>query len=170
MALDTGGARVRNVFYTDTTSISCVLDWVGNSPDTTIDAIIKQTYKEDPSNPGSLVPFAGAIMAAGELAGTEGPATFGFPWAMQSPSGGGVAPYPIGKYECDISVNGEAAGTATFTVQYPPLDSNGHMCPAAGVAMPLTTCEGWVQQGATCPSAKDLSQTCVCGGATWSCQ
>ncbi|HSQ65111.1 MAG TPA: hypothetical protein VLM85_17940 [Polyangiaceae bacterium] len=170
MSLDSGGARVRKTFYTDTTSISCVIDWVGNSADTTIDAVIKQTYKEDPNNPGSIMAFAGAIMAAGEQAGTEGEATYAFTWTMQSPNGGGVAPYPIGKYECDISVNGEAAGTTGFDIEYPTPDSNKHMCPAEGAATPGAACAGWVVQGATCPSAADMSQTCVCGGATWSCQ
>lgn len=174
MSLDTGGARVRDTFYTDTTSISCVIDWVGNSTDTTIDAVIRQTYKEDPSNPGSLIAFGGAIMAAGEQAGTVGEATYAFTWTMQSPNGGGVAPYPIGKYECDIWVNASAtdppAGKSEFQVQYPPLDTKGHMCPAEGAATPGASCAGWVAPNATCPSAADMSQTCVCGGATWSCQ
>ena len=151
MALDSNGDRVRNKFYTDTNTIVCNIDWVGNSADTTIDVVIKQTSP------------AQAILAAGEQPGTEGEATFSFSWTMQSATGGGTAPFPVGTFECDVTVNGEKAGAAQFTIIYP---ENG--CPAEGAATPGASCAGWVAPGATCPSAANLAQTCTCSGPTWS--
>ncbi len=156
MALDGSGNRPRNIFYTDTTMIACDIVWVGRGSDNTLDAFIKMTAP------------IGAMMAAGELAATEGPATYSFSWQAQAASGGGSAPFPVGNYECDVSVNGEAAGSAKFTVEWPPKDANGHECPAEGAAVPGAACQGWVEPGSTCPSAADLSQTCTCNGASWS--
>jgi len=156
MALDSNGDRVRDTFYTDTTTIVCNIDWVGNSADTTIDAKIVQTSP------------IGAVMAAGEQPGTEGEASFSFTWTMQSASGGGTAPFPTGTFECDVTVNGEPAGISKFQILWPPKDSKGNECPAEGAATPGAQCQGWVEQGSVCPSAANLAQQCSCNGATWS--
>lgn len=172
MALDTNGDRPRNVFFTDTKQISCNVDWVGRNPDMTVQGQFIQTWSENPPGSGALQECPTqpdgrpgcALMGANEQAGPEGEATLSFTWTQQSASGGGKEPYPVGRYECRIFVNGESAGIAQFEVQYP----DG--CPADTAAVDGAACAGWVKLGATCRDAADFTKTCTCGGATWSCQ
>jgi hypothetical protein len=66
-------------------------------------------------------------------------------------------PFPVGHFECDVSLNGAPVGTAPFDVVYPP-----NNCPT----VPATTgqpCFGWVPPSSTCPGAGDLC--CKCNGS-----
>jgi hypothetical protein len=81
-------------------------------------------------------------------------------------------PFPVGHFECDVSLNGTAAGSAQFDIVYPPTN-----CPTvpASVGQP---CFGWVPPGSVCPGIGD--NCCTCQGpqqvaetdptfGTWTC-
>jgi hypothetical protein len=76
---------------------------------------------------------------------------FGAPAATISQT---AFPYPVGHFECDATLNGEAAGTAQFDIVYPPTG-----CPTVP-ASSGQPCYGWVPPGSVCPGAGDYCCTC----------
>jgi hypothetical protein len=180
MALDGTGDRTRDTFYPDTTQIFCDVVWAGRSPDTTIDAVIVQTKGEDIIGSGSVVPVD-RLFAVGEVVGGENLSTLSFTWTVQA-DGGGTAPFPVGSYQCQVSVNGENAGASNFFITYPGCAKNdptscggaGTDCPLGGAAVPGAPCLGFYKIGAQCPSIGDLTNAsgCNCDGASgvWQCQ
>jgi hypothetical protein len=78
-----------------------------------------------------------------------------------------VLPSPRGNYTCEVDINGELAGVAPFSIDYPPPNPDGTQCP---LPPPVdgVVCAGWVMQGARCPDF-NANQTCTCDGAAWKC-
>jgi hypothetical protein len=63
-------------------------------------------------------------------------------------------PFPVGHFECDVTINGDDAGSAQFDIEYPPTN-----CPT----VPASTgqpCYGWVPPGSVCPGISDFCCTC----------
>ncbi len=63
-------------------------------------------------------------------------------------------PFPVGHFECDVTLNGDPVGSAQFDIEYPPTD-----CPT----VPASTgqpCYGWVPPGSACTGAGDFCCTC----------
>jgi hypothetical protein len=80
-----------------------------------------------------------------------------------------VLPYPVGEFECIVTIDGVAQGDPTvFNIDYPPPDPITHQsCP---VAPPVTgiVCAGWVPQHSKCQGFNSY-ETCTCEGAAWNC-
>jgi hypothetical protein len=162
MALDGDGARKRTVFFTDTQSIWCDVDYSSGRKDVTFDAEIRAVRLWSDAD-AALVP-ADVVMAYGETAGQPGTgSTAGFEWLVQdasgSPAAEGSAPYPVGDFRCDVMMDGDVVASLPFSVEYPS-------CPLVPVA-PGVACAGWVREGSVCPDAKGLG--CVCSAGVWTC-
>lgn len=181
MALDGEGARPRDTFYPDTTTIFCDIDWVGRNPDTTVNAFIHQHKGEQVLGTGSLGPVE-RLYAVGEAVGGEQKSTISFSWTLQSDAGG-PAPFPVGSYTCDVEVNGEKAGSAAFDITYPGCKRDdpsncqgaGTDCPLGGAAFPGAICLGIYRDQAQCPSVNLTtdSTNCTCNGNSdglWACK
>jgi hypothetical protein len=184
MALDSTGNRVRNVFQTDTTAIFCDIIWSGRGNDNTVDVVLLQTAGEPNLFDGSnnSQPLAGGTRewSAAEVAPTAGISTVGVSFQPPQSDTGNELPFPIGTWSCVVSVNGESAGSAEFTIVYPTPD-----CPQGGVqtstdvASPDNSCVGYMTTlaptgAAVCPNAGGTGSTCTCTGTdetrVWVCQ
>ena len=175
MALDGAGDRPRNTFFTDTTTIYCDIVFSGYSNDETIDVQFVQDKGEDPIFNGSgdtNQPVQRDWGSAETVPGT-GIQTIGFTLNRpQAVDGGTTLPFPVGHWKCLVSVNGDSAGEADFTIEYPTPD-----CPATGGAYDGLECVDH-KVGSTCPSDSNLGNAtaCTCQGTpdpttrVWVCQ
>jgi hypothetical protein len=184
MALDGQGFRPRNTFYTDTTVIYCDVTFSAASNDETVDVQFVQNTGESTLYDGSdSRNQVKRLWVANEAAPTAGLSTVSFTFDQpQLTGGGGPAPYAVGDYECDITVNGAPAGSVPFTVQYPgPAGQPGKDCPAGGGANSTLSCMGYRAHD-QCPSDENfaLPTACTCPSASdvggdptlrmWQCQ
>ena len=151
-ALDSGGERRRTEFFTDTESIYCIADIAGAAKGTTVNAKIR------------IVQIAGRgtdlLIAIGEdVVSDATPTTVAF--QLQKPQDATDAPWPVGKFECDILLDGALDGSAIFDITMPA-------CPVYPVS-PGEVCAGYYPPGARCP-AIDQTMTCTCGPeGVWGC-
>jgi hypothetical protein len=164
MALDGTGVRPRDTFYTDSSAIYCDVVYSGRSTDSTVEAEFLQTQGEANlyEGTGNLIATS-RLWTAGEQVPATGNSTVSFnitpPTAVD---GGATLPFPVGHWQCIVSVNGEKAGTADFDVKYPTPD-----CPADNVASAGASCTAYMMN-ATCPSASNSAGSataCTCSGA-----
>lgn len=206
-ALDSNGDRRRTHFYTDTDSIFCDVDYVGDRKDITVNAVLRQVtsepcpfayYPNPLSCPGGdarqtswAAPQQSAnfVLSVLEQTPGSGTTTLGFSWQQQtssdtdagsSTSGGNSTPpppWPVGKYRCEIYVDGAMQGSADFDVGFPDGDANhiaGQAYKGQG-ACPVTPvlagnpCWDYVLPGQQCLSG--IGKTCACDKASgvWVC-
>jgi hypothetical protein len=69
-------------------------------------------------------------------------------------------PFPVGHFECDVSLNGEPVGSAPFDIVYPPDNAQGESCPTIP-AITGSSCYNWVPPGSICQGAQDFCCECV---------
>lgn len=170
-ALDSTGARRRNAFFTDTTSIFCDADYANSRKDATFNAVIRQIVD---ANGGAV----DIVMAIGELAPGVGRGVMSLQWPRPMDASGGMSAFAKGKYRCEYYVDGIdpktgisskqkiIQGTAEFIVDY-------INCPVAG-AIPGSKCAGYVMPGAGsngCLNQFNMKQACNCDAASgnWVC-
>ncbi len=162
MALDGNGDRPRDTFYSDTTQIFCDVVFSAYSADETLDVQFIQTT-------GELALFEGSndlhpvqrLWAGGEALPAKGVSTVSF--TLQRPTavdGGATVPFPVGKWKCAVTINGQAAGESDFTIAYPNPD-----CPSTGGAFNGMSCAAY-QGGAQCPVDSNYQP----GGTDCTCQ
>ena len=160
--------------------IFCDIDWVGRDPDTTVNAFIHQHKAEQVIGTGSLGSVE-RLWAVGESVGGEQKSIISFAWTLTSDAGG-VAPFPVGEYTCDVYVNGVSAGASKFDITYPGCQKtdpsncggDGTDCPLGGAAFPGAICIGIYRDQAKCPSvsAATTPTACTCnqnGDGLWAC-
>jgi hypothetical protein len=158
-SLDSDGARRRNEFYTDTKDIHCIAEAGIGRDGVTIEGFIRQRQVYDFRQDRFV--DVDRVLAYSEAGAqkSEGPFKFSLKLAKRDPSGAELegAPYPAGRYECEILLDGRREGTAIFNVQFPP-------CPPA-VILQGQTCYGFYKQNDLCPAAGesgDKEPTCSC--------
>ncbi len=149
MALDGAGNRRRTHFYTDTNTIFCNVDFVGDRQDLTVNAVLRQTTSEncpsflypDPAKCGTGNPLTTSwgqplikvnyVLSVLEQAPGVGSTTIAFSWsptsgtegkdAASAPTSGTAPPppWPVGQYRCDIYVDGKLQGGKDFDIRFP---------------------------------------------------
>jgi len=139
MSLDGEGNRVRDIFYTDTTTIDCDVVFSAVGTDNTVDAQIIQTTGEsklyDGNNDLGAVSY---LWSTAETVPNAGLSTLSFSFTPPTALDGGTpVPWAVGHYKCVIQVNGATAGDSEFDIDYPTPD-----CPAAGGAYDGLSCIG----------------------------
>ncbi len=158
MSLDNQGERRRTIFYTDTDSIYCIGELAIGRKDVTIAATFRALDFATPPK-GDLVPTNTVLAVADENPGGTGDdimATFQLIKTKDA-----TAPWPAGKFVCELSIDGALEESIPFEIDYPecplqpPLD--GDAC--AGFFLPQSTCTGAI-----------TAETCVCSdGGAWQC-
>jgi hypothetical protein len=162
MALDSEGARKRTVFFTDTQSIWCDVDYSSGRKDVTFDAEIRAVRLWSDAA-AAFVPVD-VVQAFGETVGQQGTGnTAGFEWLLQDATGSAVAagsePYPVGDFRCDLRLDGDLVASLPFSIDFP-------MCPLVPVVAGVA-CAGWVREGSLCPDA--TGGACACSMGVWTC-
>jgi hypothetical protein len=156
-ALDVSGNRKRDVFYTDTESIYCVIEMASGVTDVTVISRLIANTIYDPFT-GEPRPI-GAIVDVDEQAPGAGDSlTIAFEIEKDSDDD----PYPAGAYTCEFLIDGALQATMDFEVRYPD-------CPFKPIESD-TSCAGLVLYGTMCPGR--LGGSCECGAdsGTWECR
>lgn len=197
MALDGAGDRKRKVFFPDTDTFFCDIDFVGDRKGITVNVILRQEMAEvcpamyqadvchpsmDPLCTGSWGgPLQGVNyeISLGESVPALGTQTLAFQFSKVSASQPcGPAsfsgtpdpfPFPVGHFACEVSVDGALQGKAEFDIIYPgdPAGGTASACPFSPVAEG-SNCFDYVKPGAHCPEA-NLNILCECDQTgTWS--
>jgi hypothetical protein len=172
MALDSSGDRVRDTFFTDTTTIFCDISWVGRGNDNTVGVVWMQTSGEQSIFDGTdtRVPVS-RIWGGIDQGAPEGETIISFTMnPPQAGDGGTTLPFPVGVWQCVVNVNGEVASTKEFNILYPTPD-----CPADNAASNGMPCAGYTL-AASCRSDDNPDpHACSCPGTpdpiarTWAC-
>jgi len=155
MALDSGGERRREHFYTDTNAIFCVAELASGVEDFTVTAELRQLAAFSPVDGSSSE--VDALSGVGEVAPGAGDDLL-VAFELERPSA--EDPYAAGLFRCDLSLNGEREEKLEFRIDYPK-------CPVVPVQEGVR-CAGFVLDGASCDDAS--GSDCVCGtSGVWEC-
>jgi hypothetical protein len=153
MSIDSDGSRHRTEFFTDTESIYCIAKIVAAPMGTTVDARLLLTESTTAPTP-QLLALGEDVVGASDTKATD---TF----QVLKPSAMMNGPWPVGRFECDILIDGEAAASTTFAITMPS-------CPLYP-AQEGVPCAGFYPPDARCPAALS-TQTCVCDvSGSWKC-
>lgn len=166
-ALDGGGARKRNIFYTDSKEIHCITELGIGRDGVTIEGLIRQQQRWDASRRQYVATNRVLASAEGSPERSQSMQLFDLQLTKEGPNGetGDDIPFLLGRYQCEIYLDGELKGSALFNIEEPP-------CPLATIR-PGTVCSGFYVDGRTCPAYGSSSTdpaTCTCDpNRGWSC-
>lgn len=167
VSLDSDGARRRKEFFTDTAEIHCVVEAVIGRPGVTVEVAIRQVQRYDEASRA----FTNADRVLGYAEGSPPPSNerAKLPVKLTKRKANGEesdeAPYPAGRYQCEVLLDGEAQAPVAFNVRFPP-------CPPAQIR-PGSQCIGFYEDGRECPTFGESSKEadrCTCQVAGWSCR
>ena len=156
-ALDSRGDRKRDVFYTDTKAIYCVLELASGVADVTVTAQLRANalYDDHTGEPHA----AGTIVGVEEHAPGAGENLI-VSFRIDKPDGLDV--YPAGDFTCEFLIDGALEAELHFEVRYPD-------CPFMPIEA-LSSCAQVVLRGAECPAP--FGGPCVCApdAGVWECE
>jgi hypothetical protein len=156
-ALDGRGDRKRDVFYTDTKAIYCVLEMASGVADVTVTARLRANalYDERTGEAHAVDTIVG-IEEQAPGAGENQVVSF----RIQKPQGLDV--YPAGDFTCELLIDGELEAELDFEVQYPD-------CPFLPIEA-QSSCAQVVLRGVECPAP--FGGACVCepDAGVWECE
>lgn len=164
ISLDEDGARRRNQFTTDTANIFCMIEYSVGRKDVTIEVTIKRTNADGVT-----------IVAATDIhPDITKDTTKHIPLGVKVPrfsldENGRLkeddeAPYEVGRYRCDVKLDGQLKSFAEFDVSFPD-------CPTAQIIQG-SRCAGFYEIPRECPragNAGDQEPTCSCTLKGWNC-
>lgn len=156
MALDAEGNRKRDVFYTDTEAIYCVLEMASGVSDVTVVTKLRllRLYDEfggDPIEYDTIVGAEESAPGVGENLRVS--------YLLEPPTGLGF--YPAGEYVCELYIDGTREAKLKFEVRFPE-------CPFAPIEADAP-CAGIVLRGARCPSPAGERCRCEKDTGLWAC-
>jgi hypothetical protein len=167
MSLDPDGDRIRNVFYSDTKEIHCIASASVGRRGATIETLIRQLAQYDFDRREYIETDAVAAYIEESPAPSAEPFTVSVKLTPLGRDGSpdGELPYPVGRFQCEVRLDGELKGVSIFNIDFPP-------CPTA-IIVPTTLCWGFYEEDKVCPYYGESSRdprTCRCsrlGG--WEC-
>ncbi len=171
MSIDEDGARRRNVFYTDSASITCIAEVGIGRKDVTIEMLIRQ-IRAAPLGTDDFE-SVDSVIAARDVhpdITKDKPALIALTMIPTSLDDEGrlkedqEAPFHPGSYVCEVTLDGKPAGTAAFNIGYPD-------CPTT-IIQKGTPCKGFYELDKDCPANGATGQpepTCTCEEKGWSC-
>jgi len=145
MALDGQGDRKRNVFVTDSKEIHCVIEMGIGRKGVTIEAIIRQVQAYDFAS--DMFYETNKVFANAEASPSPGDGIQTLDVALKvldatgQPQDG--APFPPGRFVCEVSLDGAPQGSAIFNIDFPE-------CPASTI-IEGTVCGGFYKNQTVCP-------------------
>lgn len=183
MSLDSDGTRRRNVFYTDSKEIHCVVEAGIGRDGVTIETLVRQVQRFDLDT--GRVTATDRVIAQAESAPSRstGPQKIDLvldknqialidtaPGATTTPTGtmpkAIETPFPVGRFACEAKLDGVSKGTAVFDIVLPD-------CPTSSI-ISNTLCYGFYPQGQQCKryGVSSTSDTlCLCEKAKgWQCE
>jgi hypothetical protein len=166
-ALDGNGDRKRNVFFTDSKEVHCVVEMGIGRPGVTIEAIIRQDQSYDFIADRFFE--ADRVLANAENVPTaqEGIQKLDIVLKPSGPNGEDAtgSPFPPGRYQCEAYLDGALEKVTIFNIDFPP-------CPAASI-FPGSQCYGFYKKLDVCNKYGDTSRDpahCRCSIANgWEC-
>lgn len=168
MALDDKGWRVRNQFFTDSTSIFCVGRLGLGRPSAVVEMKVRQYQRYDFIANKFFDTDGVAAVDEQQPARSNTPLDLALELTPRGPTdseSGGSASFAPGRYECEVYLDGELQGTAPFNILFPP-------CPEFSIG-PETRCYGFYREGDTCPRFGQSStnpKVCKCTAEEgWAC-
>jgi len=166
-ALDAQGNRRRQVFFTDTKEIHCVVEAGISRPGVTIETLFRQLQAYDFES-GKFFEtdrvYAQAEFAPGRSDGRSFIAT---QLQLLGPDGqqSDAIPFVPGRFQCEVYLDGKLDGIAIFNIDFPD-------CPVAEI-LGGKPCFGFFQDGRECPryglTSRDPAQ-CTCNPRGWQCE
>lgn len=169
-SIDEDGARRRSTFFTDSQTVVCVAEYGNGRQDVTIEMLVRQIRGADFGTRDfreQNIVVSITDFRPGVTTGRPGNATIKLT-PSKIEDGKFVqddeAPFNPGSYVCEIRIDGELKGQASFNIDYPD-------CPGS-VILQDQRCEGFYPTDATCPAAGltgDPQPTCRCTAKGWDC-
>jgi hypothetical protein len=162
MALDGAANRKREVFFTDTVEIHCVIQAGIGRNGVTIEALIREVQRYDFTS--RMFVGSDRVVAQAEDAPTPTASPTLVDLQMDKPDNNAQGPFEAGRYVCEARLDGDLQGSATFNIDFPD-------CPTAEITVG-TLCQGFYELGKVCPAYGASSTepaTCTCQTAGWSC-
>lgn len=156
MSLDAAGRRHRSQFFTDTEDIYCVGKLASGVEDLTVSATLRATQLYD-GRSGKPIDVDQYLGIEDQAPGTGSDITVSFLLERSDND----APYPAGKFVCELALDGEVRERLPFEVAFPP-------CPEAPIVSGAA-CAGFVLEGSRCPGVSNQDCTCKSEGV-WSCR
>ena len=156
MSLDSAGNRQRDGFFTDTEAIYCVGKLVSGVDDITVSAVLRAEQLYD-SRTGEPSPVSFYLGTEDQAPGAGEDIIVSFQLERDEAD----APYPAGKFVCELALDGRVEERLPFEIAYPT-------CPEAPIVTGAT-CRGFVLEGASCPGA--FGDDCACTDqGLWQCR
>jgi hypothetical protein len=178
MSLDEDGARKRELFFTDSASITCVFKVGVGRANATFSALIRQIRELPFGQGGDDFQPVNRVITSGDFHpgvtnGTPTLLTLKMVPSTIDPTTNEQkqdedAPFAPGSYRCEVSIDGVPTDVAAFNIAYPD-------CPTAQIATGQK-CAGFYafSPPTTCPkngASGDPEPTCSCNGDKgWECQ
>lgn len=169
MALDPTGERKRTEFFTDTREIHCVTQVGIGRPGVTLEVLTRQLQAYDPD--ANRFFDVDRVYSNIEVTPSpaDGPQLIDFPLQPLDAQGepDDEAPFPAGRFVCEVRLDGVLSGTSIYNIRFPP-------CPTSVLANrpDKAVCLGFYENGRECPAYGLDSQDrarCRCSGGLWDC-
>jgi hypothetical protein len=166
-ALDSDGARQRNIFFTDSKEIHCVAEAGIGRKGVTIESLIRQLQSYDFIADRFF--DTDRVLANAEASPSPGDGIQKFDVKLTPVGPDGVpadgAPFPPGRYVCEVYLDGAITRHALFNIEFPD-------CPTSTI-LPTSICYGFYKKGLSCPkygaTSRDPAQ-CRCSVKNgWEC-
>lgn len=173
MSID--GERRRNVFFSDSTNIVCSVEVRGARTNVTTEMLVRQTQVLT-FEPPLRATDTNVILAYADFQGA-GKQTLELkpPDRADAGSQPQAKPFPVGRFQCEIYLDGKLEETLPFNVNYAP-------CPPQRID-PGAQCGGFYEKNRSCPAGgagipeagppEVTAGTCTCDGsptAMWACK
>lgn len=166
-ALDGQGDRRRNVFFTDSKELHCIVEMGIGRKGVTIDVLFRQLQTYDFVADRFFETDRVFASAENNPQPADGIQTFDVSLLPLDPDGktANGGPYPPGRYVCEARLDGTLEKVAIFNINFPP-------CPTATIQQG-TVCYGFYKKGLQCPryglTTRDPAQ-CTCDQTKgWQC-
>jgi hypothetical protein len=144
-ALDADGFRQRNVFFTDTKEIHCVVEMGVGREGVTVEAVVRQLQAYNFVNNQFFETDRVAANVETSPQRSEGVQKVDLILSPSGPNGEDAAgaPFPPGRFQCEAYLDGKLERIAIFNIDFPD-------CPTAQIRAE-TLCFGFYKDGDTCP-------------------
>lgn len=171
MSIDEDGARRRNVFFTDSSNITCIAEVGIGRRDATLEMLFRQ-IRAAPFGTDAFEEVNKVVLAREfhpDIT-TDGPALVNLTLRPMSLDTDGLlkeddqAPYEPGSYLCEVMLDGVKRESAAFNIEYAP-------CPTA-IIQEGVPCKGFYTVGTRCPvngASGQPEPTCSCEEQGWTC-
>ncbi|MDB5217861.1 MAG: hypothetical protein JWO86_5788 [Myxococcaceae bacterium] len=167
MALDGQGDRKRNVFFTDTKEIHCVIEMGIGRKGVTVEGLVRAIQDYDFQADKFFDTNRVLANAEGSPSPAEGVQKFDVSLKPADEKGMIVdgAPFPPGRFVCEATLDGVLEKVTVFNVDFPP-------CPTSFI-VPASVCIGFYKSNTVCPrlgASAVGSPLCHCDAITgWQC-